>query len=62
MIGVCGGYTTFSSFSLQTLNLLQRDREWFYAGANVGGSVIFCLAAVWLGFFLGKVLLHFLSK
>ncbi len=62
MIGVCGGYTTFSSFSLQTLNLLQRDREWFYAGANVAGSVIFCLAAVWLGFFLGKVLLHFLSK
>jgi CrcB protein len=61
-LSVCGGYTTFSSFSLQTLNLLQRDREWFYAGANVAGSVIFCLAAVWLGFFLGKVLLHFLSK
>jgi len=62
MIGVCGGYTTFSSFSLQTLNLIERDREWFYAGANVAGSVVFCLMAVWLGFYLGKLLIHLLSK
>ncbi len=48
MLGVCGGYTTFSSFSLQTLNLMQ-DGEWFYAAGNVIVSVIFCLAAVWLG-------------
>ncbi|HZL80008.1 MAG TPA: fluoride efflux transporter CrcB, partial [Candidatus Limnocylindrales bacterium] len=34
MIGVCGGYTTFSSFSLQTLNLAN-DGEWLYAGANI---------------------------
>ena len=48
MIGVCGGYTTFSSFSLQTLALV-RDGEWFAAGGNVALSVVLCLVAVWLG-------------
>jgi fluoride exporter len=48
MVGLCGGYTTFSSFSLQTLNLA-RDGEWLYAGANVLLSVAVCLLAVWLG-------------
>ncbi len=47
-LGLCGGYTTFSSFSLQTLNLV-RDGEWLWATANVLFSVILCLAAVWLG-------------
>jgi CrcB protein len=48
MTGICGGYTTFSSFSLQTLNLA-REGEWLYAGWNVLGSVALCLLAAWLG-------------
>ena len=48
MIGICGGYTTFSSFGLQTLTLAE-DGEWFRAGANVVVSVVLCLIAVWLG-------------
>ncbi len=48
MIGLCGGYTTFSSFSLQTLNLA-RDGEWLRAGGNVVLSVVLCLVAVWVG-------------
>jgi CrcB protein len=48
MVGLCGGYTTFSSFSLQTLGLIQ-DEKWPLALANVVASVVLCLLAVWLG-------------
>jgi CrcB protein len=48
MVGLCGGYTTFSSFSLQTLNLM-RDGQVLHAGANILFSVLLCLLAVWLG-------------
>jgi CrcB protein len=47
-VGVCGGYTTFSAFSLQSLVLMQ-EGEWLYAGAYITASVIVCLLAVWLG-------------
>ena len=48
MTGVCGGYTTFSSFSLQTLNLVS-DGEIALAAGNVGVSILLCLLAVWAG-------------
>ena len=48
MVGICGGFTTFSSFSLQTLNLAT-DGEYLYAGLNIVLSVVLCLIAVWLG-------------
>jgi len=54
MTGICGGYTTFSSFSLQTLTLA-REGEWFRAGGYTVGSVVACLVAVWLGYLCASV-------
>lgn len=47
-IGILGGFTTFSSFGNDTINLL-RDGETFNALANIGANVIVGLALVWLG-------------
>ena len=56
MVGVCGGYTTFSSFSLQTLDFA-RDGDWLKALLNTVLSFGCCLAAVWLGRVLALMLL-----
>src|SRR5207244_1589155 len=55
MLGICGGYTTFSSFSLQTLNLMQ-DGEILYAAGNIFASLSACLLSVWLGHLLATAI------
>jgi CrcB protein len=54
MTGICGGYTTFSAFSLQTLSLFQ-DGAWARGGSYIAASVVLCLIAVWAGYALGFV-------
>ena len=53
MVGFLGGYTTFSAFSLQTLELFQKGQTGL-ALANVALSVILCLLGVWLGTLAGR--------
>ncbi|HYB08141.1 MAG TPA: fluoride efflux transporter CrcB [Alphaproteobacteria bacterium] len=53
--GICGGYTTFSSFSLQTLNLA-REGEWGAVAGNVLFSVVLCILAAYLGVLAGTAL------
>ncbi|AWI09563.1 fluoride efflux transporter CrcB [Ereboglobus luteus] len=49
MTGIFGGFTTYSSFSIQTL-ALAREGEWFHAGANATLTFVICFLAVWLGY------------
>ena len=55
MVGICGGYTTFSAFSLQTLNLLN-DGKYAHASVYIVASVVLCLLAVWVGAMLASML------
>jgi CrcB protein len=54
MTGICGGFTTFSAFSLQTLELIQSG-DVVPAAGYILGSVTLCLLAVWGGWVLGRV-------
>lgn len=53
MIGFLGGYTTFSSFSLETLTLLETGKV-LHALSYIFSSVILCLVGVWLGSLLAR--------
>lgn len=55
MTGVLGGFTTFSSWSLQTLSLMQ-DGQWLHAAANVVLSVVLCLIGAWAGYAVGVLI------
>jgi CrcB protein len=57
MIGICGGFTTFSSFSLQTFDLM-RTGAWSKALLNIGLSVLLCLGAVALGHWIAQQSSH----
>jgi CrcB protein len=54
MVGICGGFTTFSSFSLQTFDLM-RSGGWGRALANLVLSVVLCVAAVAAGHRLAQL-------
>lgn len=56
LIGVCGSYTTVSSFALDSMMLL-RDRRWLLLVCNLLGSMLLCLTAVWMGYQLTAQLL-----
>lgn len=48
LVGLLGGFTTFSTFSLETLKLAQNGQPWV-AAANIGASLACCLTGVWIG-------------
>ncbi|MDF1796208.1 MAG: fluoride efflux transporter CrcB [Coxiellaceae bacterium] len=56
-IGVLGGFTTFSSFSLDTMTLFESG-NYLYGFANIVVSLLMCLAAAALGLYLGRLFMH----
>jgi CrcB protein len=53
--GICGGFTTFSTFSIDTMAML-RDGQYLYSFLYIGSSVFVGLIAVYLGILLLKLL------
>ncbi len=55
LIGLLGGFTTFSAFSIETLNRIEQGAH-LRAAVNAGASVLLCVAAAWIGVLLGRQL------
>jgi CrcB protein len=54
-VGILGGFTTFSTFSFETVSLL-KEGSFLIAGTNIVSSLLICLAATWFGGTIGKLL------
>ncbi len=55
-VGICGGFTTFSSFSWESFRLMEKG-NWLACGGYIAGSVILCIAACTIGFFLARLVI-----
>jgi len=58
LVGFLGAFTTFSTFSLDTLDLAMRG-EWLAGMTNILVSVVLCIGACWLGMFIAKFFFHY---